>query len=160
MNAERLRGALAAADALPDLRSRAAALRKIIVGELLEPEHAGSNEMSTPLTDEQIMAHWGRRDECLHGRNVVIWFARAIARAILSTQSTNTAGPEPVAWRYRYSPKGRWNLADEPANDPNIEEEPLYLASPIAQPPASPSDGDSTERTGEAVQRPADGDRA
>ena len=37
------------------------------------------------LTDEQIMAHWDRRDECLHGRNVVIWFARAIERAAIQT---------------------------------------------------------------------------
>jgi hypothetical protein len=34
------------------------------------------------LTDERILWHWNRRDECLHGSNAVIWFARAIEAAL------------------------------------------------------------------------------
>lgn len=52
------------------------------------------------------------------------------ARALLAAP----APAQPVAWRYRYSPKGTWRLASEPAPGdvgiPGFEEEPLYAAPP------------------------------
>lgn len=56
--------------------------------------------------------------------------------------------PEPVAYRYRYSPKARWNYADESANgDPAVEEQPLYAAPAAPLPPEGvASDGVLAER--------------
>jgi hypothetical protein len=49
---------------------------------------------------------------------------------------------EPVAWRYRYHPKGEWRLAKEPASQwaadhSRFEEEPLYATPPQAHPAPS-----------------------
>ena len=47
----------------------------------VQPSQAG-------LSDEEILRHWARRDKCLHGRNAVIWFARAVIRAAINAKES------------------------------------------------------------------------
>ena len=50
-------------------------------------------------------------------------------KAALS-ESVQPKTSEPVAWRYRYGPKGMWKYADDKADcnpSPNYEQQPLYL---------------------------------
>lgn len=54
-------------------------------------------------------------------------------KAMLAAAPRAPVQPEPVAWRYRYSPQGEWKLASEPAaqwaaDHSKFEEEPLYPA--------------------------------
>ena len=37
------------------------------------------------MTDDEILEDWTRRDECLHGKNSVLWFARCIERKALDS---------------------------------------------------------------------------
>jgi hypothetical protein len=43
------------------------------------------------MTDDDILADWTRRDECLHGANTVIWFARCIERKAVAAERERCA---------------------------------------------------------------------
>lgn len=43
------------------------------------------------MTDDDILADWTRRDECLHGANSVIWFARCIERKAAAAERDRCA---------------------------------------------------------------------
>ena len=59
----------------------------------------------------------------------VLEIMRPVERVLLDSALSETQR-SPVAWRYRYGPKGTWKYADDKADcnpSPNYEQQPLYL---------------------------------
>lgn len=70
----------------------AALARSAPVGEVKPMTNAEIAELAETISDDEIMHHWNRRDAALHGKNAVIWFARAVIGAHL--KATPPAPPE------------------------------------------------------------------
>lgn len=69
---------------LEPIRAKQAAKPKHSPLPMAQPTHAAAK--ARELSDEEILRHWARRDKCLHGRNAVIWFARATIRAAINAK--------------------------------------------------------------------------